>query len=817
MVATLVELCTKAIAKGLHSRDLAYVADIPPAFRTVILTQVDSPLSSSDVQQARQRAAALSSDAALTADLQLQLSRLAQSRFTSDLLTEIATMTIDDFDRSFLKATQRHRDLLILLLCLGCCNPNEISSLGPSSECRRRLKEFLFPYTKPPPFIKTELTTMLQQHTTPLSDAHAHNVDRLVQAAVENDIEVFTEFQSGREGRKELTQNLCGVFALTPPKSCSPKQRAFAISRFLRDWCHDGVPLAQARGAAFVTTPTAFTAGSKDCIRNLFVTSASELTPKQLDALVVMARLARSSCNADELRQLLLDDSTKESTIQLLHRGAKLKYAEAQKDPTRMFTRAATLHAWDQCAPLDNELLRQYGLDAGKMFVLFRVDRCGAVVSTHASRGAPTGTQADHWFPYAFGGATTRDNVAMLHWRANRTKGDEIPQFLDPKTLQPLNDNGWYDPHMFMIVLRRYGVWTMLGKTSDCVKDLILLSACQAIERALAFPPPLAFHVSKLEVLKCTLSSLRSVRPWEMMNVYDLCAAVDVMLSHQQHLCILCDDVGMVAVAMCNAMYMKCDRLLVEARGAAHREQLRVLLTAEVDCAQMEIVERKALPLSLCSPLNSFVLPSIQLPQHNSVARTLFADSAHFSSTDTATTPAVDWDSAPQTPTQSPAAADSPSAILATQIAVLDLNDMDAESPVSSSPVDSASDDDSALRARFELYCAAHPELTEATLGRRLSVRRAALRQWRSGSADYLVLRAVQDFLHKEASASVLNQQVREKVQSLMKQQQWTVEWLAKQIHKHVATVRSWLADQHADPAVVCALVHKFLQDQGLM
>lgn len=54
----------------------------------------------------------------------------------------------------------------------------------------------------------------------------------------------------------------------------------------------------------------------------------------------------------------------------------------------------------------------------------FRIDRCGMVVSLHASKYDPFFPNADHLLAVANGGLTTEDNLTAVHWRVNGLKSD---------------------------------------------------------------------------------------------------------------------------------------------------------------------------------------------------------------------------------------------------------------------------------------------------------------------------------------------------------------------------------------------------------
>lgn len=134
---------------------------------------------------------------------------------------------------------------------------------------------------------------------------------------------------------------------------------------------------------------------------DLFTTSASKLSAEHLRILVDIAKTTDSSITSEQIIDRLSADDTRPDTIKMLHNSAKAKFATARQDPTRMFTTAAVRDAWDRCESLDDELLADYGLSPETMRMVFRVDCCGGVVSMHASKGSPTGSQADHWFPHS--------------------------------------------------------------------------------------------------------------------------------------------------------------------------------------------------------------------------------------------------------------------------------------------------------------------------------------------------------------------------------------------------------------------------------
>ena len=64
---------------------------------------------------------------------------------------------------------------------------------------------------------------------------------------------------------------------------------------------------------------------------------------------------------------------------------------------------------------------------------LFRIDVYGGVVSLFASSNAPTGMAADHIFPHVLGGATTVENLALIHVKCNNKKKDRIPHNLSTR------------------------------------------------------------------------------------------------------------------------------------------------------------------------------------------------------------------------------------------------------------------------------------------------------------------------------------------------------------------------------------------------
>lgn len=255
---SLLNLAASAAARRLREEDARYFAAIPVHLRDRVLLLLPPTISATDVKAARDLSTKLAKTVPAR-DIAAILRDIGSERFHPDLLSEVSQMRLEHFDSRFHKATDKKRDILVLLLILHVRSPDVLQSDESPAELRRALREHLFSWTRPPPVIRKDLRVLLKRAS--LSDEMNENLDKLVQAAVQNDDSVFEEFQRSREGRVESTKALCKVFQLTPPKSASPKQRAFAVSRFLHDWCREGLSLEEARESAFITTPQGFGQG----------------------------------------------------------------------------------------------------------------------------------------------------------------------------------------------------------------------------------------------------------------------------------------------------------------------------------------------------------------------------------------------------------------------------------------------------------------------------------------------------------------------------------------------------------------------------
>ena len=78
------------------------------------------------------------------------------------------------------------------------------------------------------------------------------------------------------------------------------------------------------------------------------------------------------------------------------------------------------MRIWENCTTVE-------GYDSSK----YRKDTCGAWIAwNNYGKESDYGWEIDHTFPEALGGTDHSDNSRAMHWKNNRSKGDNSPNYI---------------------------------------------------------------------------------------------------------------------------------------------------------------------------------------------------------------------------------------------------------------------------------------------------------------------------------------------------------------------------------------------------